>query len=101
VAHGLGNRNSHRPPVLHKQSDVFKDLNLSVKQSEAIKGFSPLLSWSHYRTLAQVEHKNERLFYEIEAAKEGWSVSALQRQIHTFLFARLLKSRDKMCSKKQ
>ena len=38
---------------------------------------------------------NERLFYEIEAEKEKWSVGHLERQINTFLFARLLKSRDK------
>jgi predicted nuclease of restriction endonuclease-like (RecB) superfamily len=42
-----------------------------------------------------VEHSNERLFYEIEAEKEGWDVKHLKRQIHTFLFARLLKSRNK------
>jgi predicted nuclease of restriction endonuclease-like (RecB) superfamily len=53
------------------------------------------LSWSHYRILTKVENKNERLFYEIEAEKEGWSVPVLERQIHSFFFARLLKSRDK------
>ena len=59
------------------------------------RGFLPQLSWSHYRTLLSVEHKAERQFYEIEAANSGWSVPQLERQIHTFLFARLLKSRDK------
>ena len=80
---------------LHKACGVLDDLSLAVEKSEAIQGFSPLLSWSHYRTLSKVEHKNERLFYEIEAEKEGWSVPVLERQIHSFLFARLLKSRDK------
>jgi len=80
---------------LHKACGVLDDLSLAVEKSEALQGFSPLLSWSHYRTLSKVEHKNERLFYEIEAEKEGWSVPALERQIHSFLFARLLKSRDK------
>lgn len=42
-----------------------------------------------------VEHLNERLFYEIETEKEGWDVELLERQIHTFLFARLLKSSNK------
>lgn len=79
----------------HTPCDVLDDLRLAVDKSIEIQGFSPLLSWSHYRTLTQVEHKNERLFYEIEAEKAGWSVPDLQRQIHTFLFARLLKSRDK------
>lgn len=79
----------------HKPCGVLEDLTLSIKNSNKLIGFSALLSWSHYRTLTKVEHKNERLFYEIEAEKEGWGVEHLQRQIHTFLFARLLKSRDK------
>lgn len=59
------------------------------------KGFSARLSWSHYRALLGVENQAERQFYEIEAERDGWSVPHLERQIHTFLFARLLKSRDK------
>jgi predicted nuclease of restriction endonuclease-like (RecB) superfamily len=58
-------------------------------------GFSPALSWGHYRTLAKVEQADARLFYEIEAERAGWSVVDLERQIHTQLFARLRKSRDK------
>jgi predicted nuclease of restriction endonuclease-like (RecB) superfamily len=58
-------------------------------------GFSPNLSWSHYRLLYKVENRAERQFYEIEAEKSGWSVRVLERQIHTALFARLLKSSDK------
>jgi predicted nuclease of restriction endonuclease-like (RecB) superfamily len=58
-------------------------------------GFSDRLSWSHYRTLTKVEHPAARVFYEIEAERSGWSVPHLERQIHTQLFARLLKSRDK------
>lgn len=81
--------------IHHKACDVLDDLCLAVEKSSLIQGFSPALSWSHYRTLSKVENKNERLFYEIEAEKEGWSVPVLERQIHSFLFARLLKSRDK------
>lgn len=81
--------------IHHKACDVLDDLSLAVEKSSHIQGFSPALSWSHYRTLTKVENKNERLFYEIEAEKEGWSVPVLERQIHSFLFARLLKSRDK------
>ena len=81
--------------IHHKACDVLEDLSLAVDKSSHIQGFSPTLSWSHYRTLTKVENKNERLFYEIEAEKEGWSVPVLGRQIHSFLFARLLKSRNK------
>ena len=56
---------------LHKPCGVLDDLSLAVEKSEALQGFSPLLSWSHYRTLSKVEHKNERIFYKIEAKKEG------------------------------
>ena len=80
---------------LHKACGVLNDLSLAVEKSQSIQGFSPALSWSHYRTLTKVENRSERLFYEIEAEKEGWSVPVLERQIHSFLFARLLKSRDK------
>lgn len=80
---------------LHKPCGVLNELSLSVENNKEIQGFSPGLSWSHYRTLSKVEHENERLFYEIEAGKEGWSVPVLERQIRSFLFARLLKSRDK------
>jgi predicted nuclease of restriction endonuclease-like (RecB) superfamily len=77
------------------QSGVLAAMEMAVKQIGIKRGFSPNLGWSHYRALMNVEHQNERLFYEIEAEAEGWEVKHLERQIHTFLFARLLKSRDK------
>lgn len=80
---------------LRKPCGVLEDMGLAIEKSETIQGFSPRLSWSHYRVLTKVEHLNARLFYEIEAEKEGWSVPVLERQIHSFLFVRLLKSRDK------
>ena len=79
----------------HIQSGVLDAMTMAVEQSGIKRGFSPNLAWSHYRALMNVEHQNERLFYEIEAETEGWAVKHLKRQIHTFLFARLLKSRDK------
>lgn len=53
------------------------------------------LSWTHYRTLLKVGRREARDFYEIEAIRNGWSARQLERQINTFLFDRLLKSRDK------
>ncbi|MEO8409719.1 MAG: PDDEXK nuclease domain-containing protein [Propionivibrio sp.] len=53
------------------------------------------LSWTHYRTLLKVERREARDFYEIEAIRNGWSARQLERQINSFLFDRLLKSRDK------
>lgn len=53
------------------------------------------LSWSHYRLLMRVEDGRARLFYLDECVKSGWSVRQLERQINTFLFERLLSSRNK------
>jgi predicted nuclease of restriction endonuclease-like (RecB) superfamily len=86
------------PPITgngRKTTDILNEMSLAVEKGDAVQGFSPVLSWSHYRTLTKVENRSERLFYEIEAEKEGWSVLVLERQIHTLLFTRLLKSRDK------
>jgi predicted nuclease of restriction endonuclease-like (RecB) superfamily len=79
----------------HKAGDASVDLALAASPADPIPGFASGLSWSHYRTLTKVEHRVERLFYEIEAEKQNWSVPQLERQIDSLLFARLLKSRDK------
>jgi len=79
----------------HTQSGVLQDMSFAVEKAEGAFGFSSKLGWAHYRTLMAVKNNNERLFYEIEAEKENWDVRHLRRQINTFLFARLLKSKDK------
>lgn len=53
------------------------------------------LSWSHYLKLMRIDNLNERNFYEIEAAKNNWSVRELQRQYDSALYTRLTLSRDK------
>ena len=53
------------------------------------------LGWSHYVTLLTTGHAEERAFYEIEAARNQWSVRELKRQIARSLYARLALSRDK------
>jgi predicted nuclease of restriction endonuclease-like (RecB) superfamily len=55
----------------------------------------PRLGWTHYRALLKVDSQTARDFYEIEAVNNGWSGRQLERQIHTLLFERLLKSRDR------
>ncbi len=81
--------------IRHATGDVLDVLSVAVKRSAGLEGFSSQLSWTHYRTLTKVDHDTARRFYEIEAAREGWSTAHLERQIHTQLFARLLKSRNK------
>ncbi|GEM_PF-325245 len=53
------------------------------------------LAWTHYRALLKVARRDVRDFYEIESVRNGWSARQLERQIDSFLFERLAKSRDK------
>jgi predicted nuclease of restriction endonuclease-like (RecB) superfamily len=77
------------------QGQVLADMNLALAEYDKLQGFSPRLSWTHYRTLLRIEQRAERLFYEVEAERNGWSQPELERQIHSHLYLRLLKSRDK------
>lgn len=62
---------------------------------------SPLLSWSHYRVLTQVEDKGARDWYTKEALSESWSVRTLQRNISSQYYYRLLKSQKKELVKEE
>ena len=53
------------------------------------------LGWSHYVTLLTIDNPEERRFYEVEAAGNGWSVRELERQTASSLYERLALSRDK------
>jgi predicted nuclease of restriction endonuclease-like (RecB) superfamily len=56
--------------------------------------FPPTLAWSHYLVLLRVTRPEARSFYEIEAARESWSVRELERQVGALLFDRLTKSKS-------
>ena len=58
------------------------------------------LSWTHYLVLLSIKDPDERGFYEIEAANEGWSVPEFKRQKASCLFERLALSRDKAAVKR-
>jgi predicted nuclease of restriction endonuclease-like (RecB) superfamily len=53
------------------------------------------LSWTHYRRLLRVEKEAARQWYVNEAVRQNWSSRALERQIGTLYYERLLVSRDK------
>lgn len=53
------------------------------------------LSWSHYLVLMRMDNPDERRFYEIEAAENGWDLDELKRQFKSSLYERLALSRDK------
>ncbi len=83
-------------------SDIKSELVNSVDQivdSKKIRNAEPIhkftLSWSHYLILMRIKNDAERSFYEIECAKQNWSVRQLQRQYNSSLYERLALSRDK------
>jgi predicted nuclease of restriction endonuclease-like (RecB) superfamily len=53
------------------------------------------LSWTHYRRLLGVTNEKARHWYMDECANLNWSSRALDRQILTLYYERLLMSRDK------
>ncbi len=65
----------------------------STTSSQGVHKF--VLSWSHYLILMRIEENTARSFYEIECAKQNWSVRWLQRQVNSSLYERLALSKDK------
>lgn len=53
------------------------------------------LSWTHYRTLLRLENPTARDWYLQEAISQSWSARALERQISTLYYERLLASQEK------
>lgn len=58
------------------------------------------LSWTHYRTLLRVDSDIARTWYMNEAAEQNWSSRALERQIGTLYYERLLSSQDRAAVKR-
>lgn len=53
------------------------------------------LSWTHYRALLRIDETDARIWYMNEAADQNWSTRALDRQIGTLYYERLLASQDR------
>lgn len=79
-------------------SNLYKYLNFyncfPILDTVCQKSF-PQLTWSHFRTLLQVEDKTAREWYAKEASNETWSVRTLQRNISSQYYERLLLSQHK------
>jgi predicted nuclease of restriction endonuclease-like (RecB) superfamily len=53
------------------------------------------LGWTHYRLLLRVQNEQARQWYVGEAISQNWSSRALERQIGSMYYERLLLSQDK------
>lgn len=70
----------------------FRQFYLTFSEQEIRHTVCSELSWSHLRLLMRVENTTARTWYANEAATQGWSVRALDRQISTLFYERLLSS---------
>jgi len=57
------------------------------------------LRWSHYKVLMRVKDQAARDWYANEAINQGWTVAALDRQVSTLFYERLLSSQDQAAVK--
>lgn len=75
----------------------FRQFFLSFPQETEIRS-APWseLSWTHLKTLMRVADAQARIWYANEAVSQTWSVAALDRQISTLHYERLLSSQDKV-----
>lgn len=77
------------------------DASNLYKMSQFYRAFPNLdalrlnLSWTHYRLLLRVDDAAARLWYMNEAATQNWNTRALDRQIGTLYYERLLASKER------
>jgi len=80
---------------------VYRDRSALITQmpSAQLTAAFPL-SWSQYIFLISIRNKDERRFYELEAAQNSWTLPELRRQFDSSLYERLALSRDKKAIRK-
>jgi predicted nuclease of restriction endonuclease-like (RecB) superfamily len=60
-----------------------------------VNTLQPLLSWSHYRLIINVEEEQAQLFYMNKAADNHWSAKQLTQQIESHYYHRTLSVKTK------
>lgn len=73
----------------------FRQFYLSFSDEQIRYALRSNLTWTHLRQLMRIENLDARNWYMNEASQQGWSARALDRQIATLYYERLLSSQDK------
>ncbi len=74
-------REDFTEPIPHAPREVFPELLHTVRGE---------LTWTHYRLLLKVKDHDAIEFYMEEAISQDWSTRALERQINSLYYERLL-----------
>jgi len=94
IPHPLGGESTEIGNLSPTQRALAPPKKIDPTSSLLLQGFSPQLTWSHYRALMRVDDAKARDFYEREALAGGWNKRTLERQIQSFYYERILKSRE-------
>ncbi len=70
----------------------FRQFYLTYPNQKICYTLCSKLTWSHNRLIMRVNDNNARNWYLKEAAEQGWSVRALERNLETLYYQRLLSS---------
>lgn len=70
----------------------FRQFFLTFSWDEIRYSLRSELTWTHYRCLMRVKNPQARAWYADETASQAWSARALDRQISTLYYERLLGS---------
>jgi len=92
ISYPMGTKSAKAPIPHPTGAELAVEQKSCPPGSELPQGFSPLLSWSHYRVLMRVDSADARVFYEREAIEGGWDKRTLERQVHTQYYDRCLHS---------
>jgi predicted nuclease of restriction endonuclease-like (RecB) superfamily len=72
----------------------FRQFYQTFTEDEIRYSTSSDLSWTHFRVLMRISDPAARQWYAGKAVAQTWSVAALDRQISTLYYQRLLSSQD-------
>lgn len=73
----------------------FRQFYLTFTDEQIRYALRSNLTWTHLRQLMRIDNLDARNWYMDEASQQGWSARALDRQIGTLYYERLLSSQDK------
>jgi len=97
--HLLANLSYHLSGILGRRFSVanlwnFRQFYLTWPNEEILYTLCRELGWSHIRLIMRLDTEATRNYYLNETRAQGWSVRALERNIRTGYFKRLLSSQQ-------